>query len=867
MRKLTLLLAIGLSGAVSVASAALQEVHLDLTWRTTQYAKIVDNVLTVDVPASASNGTWSASATVDLTPFDGKVLVAEIDIAGENVSHNPTSYFGIKFMLHYTDPKTGIQHWPQAQRDEGTFARRKFQFTEYQTEGSRGTSGSLMLGFQQGCGKAVFDLSTLKFYIGDDMWPQMPWAPRTNEDYVVSYPVHVTNGPPLRGVMLPSANCKEDDFRTLAEWGATLGRYQMTSGPTPNAGESPSAYLERYDAWLDQKLDHLDREALPWANRYGIKLVVDLHSPPGGRMTGSNDFRLFDEAVYKDRFLQIWRDIATRFKGRTGIYGYDLYNEPYQTKATTWDYWTLQKTAAEEIRAIDPDATIIIESSSMDAAQAYAYLSPLAMDNVIYQFHFYTPGEFTHQGVNSNTNTNRYPDATKGWDREFLKRQMDPVRRFELLHHAKIYVGEFSAIAWGEGSAQYIADCISIFNEYGWDWTYHAFREWTGWSVEHETPRGGSARASEDNPRKRALLAGLRQNDGYGATAETTADDTFETASVGVTAMQLHNGWEGGGVVASAAYTPPTPPGYPRPDATHTQVFDVTLAEVERDISSTNAANRTLDMMLRVSKGTPLSTPKENVRCLISINEAGRFCLWHDALGEGGVRQPTWTELAPTAYREGDWVRLGIETAESTSTGELHCRIRLDGSCCPTAQGVRSPDDPTPYGAWYRCLGPARTPLTRIGFSDTMVDDFRATAETVPSAHTGATSTNGLAFSWFDRWGLPRRPDAAAPFIPGYSLADVYRTGVHPYSAEPFRVTDIAFDAEGRLNLTVNGYKDESAQGGYEILHASTPDGLGRPPEMKLKGGEVIGDPATWSSTWRGAPPPGDASVFRVRGN
>lgn len=41
----------------------------------------------------------------------------------------------------------------------------------------------------------------------------------------------------------------------------------------------------------------------------------------------------------------------------------------------------------------------------------------------------------------------------------------------------------------GDGAERNLADLISIFNEYGWDWTYHAFREWPGWSVEHKGRR------------------------------------------------------------------------------------------------------------------------------------------------------------------------------------------------------------------------------------------------------------------------------------------------------------------------------------------------------------------------------------------
>ena len=66
-------------------------------------------------------------------------------------------------------------------------------------------------------------------------------------------------------------------------------------------------------------------------------------------------------------------------------------------------------------------------------------------------------------------------------------------------------------MVWAPGAENYLRDAISLFEEYGWDWSYHAFREWAGWSVEHESPDGKSIRPSADNPRKRALLEGFKR--------------------------------------------------------------------------------------------------------------------------------------------------------------------------------------------------------------------------------------------------------------------------------------------------------------------------------------------------------------------
>ena len=57
-----------------------------------------------------------------------------------------------------------------------------------------------------------------------------------------------------------------------------------------------------------------------------------------------------------------------------------------------------------------------------------------------------------------------------------------------------------------------IRDCIAVFEELGWDWTYHAYREYQGWSVQLEPEgrgRGTKYRKSESNPRMNVLKEGL----------------------------------------------------------------------------------------------------------------------------------------------------------------------------------------------------------------------------------------------------------------------------------------------------------------------------------------------------------------------
>ena len=323
------------------------------------------------------------------------------------------------------------------------------------------------------------------------------------------YTPDVEAQPRLRGVMLPGRAMEEDDFETLKSWGVTLLRYQMTRNWLRVGTDRD---LDDFDRWLERKLDNFDKNVLSAAERHGIKVVLDLHTPPGGR-DKSRDMNMFYEEKYAEHFVTTWRRIARRFKGRAGLYGYDLINEPSQTKPAKqgMDCMGLQLAAARAVREEDPMTPIVVESNNWASPSAFRRMEPLPLTNVVYQVHMYEPTAFTHQRVLKDfPHAARYPDSEKGWNKDFLRRKLQPVRDFQLAHGAKIYVGEFSAIAWAEGADQYLADCISLFEEYGWDWSYHAFREWQGWSVEHEGPDANHMAPSADNPRKGALLKGFR---------------------------------------------------------------------------------------------------------------------------------------------------------------------------------------------------------------------------------------------------------------------------------------------------------------------------------------------------------------------
>jgi endoglucanase len=138
------------------------------------------------------------------------------------------------------------------------------------------------------------------------------------------------------------------------------------------------------------------------------------------------------------------------------------------------------------------------------------------VSRVIYSFHMYRPHSFTHEGVYEDKRSIEYPGRIDGefWDKERLREEMLPAIEFQKAFNVQIYVGEFSAIRWapGDSAYNYLRDVIELFEQYGWDWSYHAFRKWDGWSVEHGPDRNDHSRTKKSTRRKELLLSWFAQN-------------------------------------------------------------------------------------------------------------------------------------------------------------------------------------------------------------------------------------------------------------------------------------------------------------------------------------------------------------------
>nr|MCR5490668.1 glycoside hydrolase family 5 protein [Bacilli bacterium] len=153
--------------------------------------------------------------------------------------------------------------------------------------------------------------------------------------------------------------------------------------------------------------DHLKKidQFIYEAERRGIYVILDLHGAFGSQNGNDHsiDSRQHDwlwrqdelGEAFRDLTLDLWAVLADRYKSFKNVAGYDLLNEPAgdandegcvtsTTGKLQWDYFDA---LYKEIRAIDPNHLIIMEScwGAEDMPSPILY----GWENVMYEFHHY----------------------------------------------------------------------------------------------------------------------------------------------------------------------------------------------------------------------------------------------------------------------------------------------------------------------------------------------------------------------------------------------------------------------------------------------------------------------------------------------
>ncbi len=137
---------------------------------------------------------------------------------------------------------------------------------------------------------------------------------------------------------------------------------------------------------------------LSYGRRYGIYILPDLHTVPGGQnpdwhsdnRTGYTQFWQFK--IFRDQMARLWGEIAKRYSEEEYLLGYDLLNEPYVI-SNRWyedDSCFIQdfyEEAAKEIRKNDRNHILFLEGDHF--AMRFDCITRIPDDQTALMFHYY----------------------------------------------------------------------------------------------------------------------------------------------------------------------------------------------------------------------------------------------------------------------------------------------------------------------------------------------------------------------------------------------------------------------------------------------------------------------------------------------
>ena len=178
----------------------------------------------------------------------------------------------------------------------------------------------------------------------------------------------------------------EDDIEAISNYGFNSVRIPINSRIILE--DEPGIHF------IEEGFEIIDR-CIDWCEKRNLYVFLDLHGAVGGQ-TGThiddsinNIPRLFIDGEAYEKTLEIWRELARRYKDRWIVGGYDLLNEPLSGdhKKYTESLSKFYDDCAKAIREIDQKHIIIFEGT--DGASNPAVFTKCFDENSAMSLHMY----------------------------------------------------------------------------------------------------------------------------------------------------------------------------------------------------------------------------------------------------------------------------------------------------------------------------------------------------------------------------------------------------------------------------------------------------------------------------------------------
>lgn len=264
----------------------------------------------------------------------------------------------------------------------------------------------------------------------------------------------------------------EEDFKNIAAIGANAVRIPFNC-----------RLIEKKPFCCSTDKFSYFKKAFSLAHKYKLGIILDLHAAPGAQNEDWHsdccDKSLFwNKAEYRERACLAWEALINEFKDEPSLVGYDVINEPVIGEKSSDIVKDFYQKAIKRIRAIDKEHTIFLEGDIW--GQRIDYLKDLINENICISIHTYQPLNYTF----NFTPFYRFPGQIDGvsWDKDRIKRYLEPYHIFSQKNKVRMYVGEFG-INWRGGfwgELDYLRAVLMALESFGFDYTYWTYKAIAG---------------------------------------------------------------------------------------------------------------------------------------------------------------------------------------------------------------------------------------------------------------------------------------------------------------------------------------------------------------------------------------------------
>lgn len=252
----------------------------------------------------------------------------------------------------------------------------------------------------------------------------------------------------------------------------------------------------------EERLAELD-QAIRMVLSFQLAVVIDIHT--------YGDFldRLADDDNHLKAVAKFWETFAAHLKQYDPDWLFlELLNEPQISDAARWQF--VVGVLAEAARRGAPEHTIIVTGKEWSNIPDLLVLKPLPDRNIVYNFHFYEPGVFTHQGAGwsyppwakvrgvpypvspeSLKNWSAVAESESGrralkqyvsekWDSEKIRERIQTAAKWGKDHEVPLICNEFGVYikyAPSVSRLRYLTDTRRVLEEAGIGWTMWDYAE------------------------------------------------------------------------------------------------------------------------------------------------------------------------------------------------------------------------------------------------------------------------------------------------------------------------------------------------------------------------------------------------------